>query len=443
MLIRFTVSNFLSFNEETEFNMLTGNFKIHKSHITRTNKIDLLKTAAIYGANGSGKSNLIKAVEMLKNLATETDDPLKLTKTRCFKLEEGCQQKPSSFEIEFITHNKIYTYGLSFLQKIITEEYLYKKTKEDNDELIFERKFSNGVKKIEMNSKFTSNEKDKYYVELFEEELLKDNQTFLSQAKGKRFKDINLVYEWFDDSLIIIFPQSKYLSMLHQIVDNLNFKEFVTSVIKNVDTGIQDLTSKEISYDSFFGEDEKSVKEDILKQLDEDKNATFIIQNELSEAVVTKSENGSPLVHKLITRHPTKEGELIDFEITEESDGSRRLLDIIPALDAMFKADITIFIDEINRSMHPSMTKELITLFLINESSKGQLIFTTHESNLLDLKLLRPDEIWFTEKKEDGSTTMYPLSDFKPRYDLDIRKGYLQGRFGAIPFLGNLKDLSW
>lgn len=443
MLIRFTVSNFLSFNEETEFNMLTGNFKIHKSHVTRTNKIDLLKTAAIYGANGSGKSNLIKAVEMLKNLATDTDDPLKLTKTRCFKLEEGCQQKPSSFEIEFVTHNKIYTYGLSFLQKIITEEYLYKKTKEDNDELIFERKFSNGVKKIEMNSKFTSNEKDKYYVELFEEELLKDNQTFLSQAKGKRFKDINLVYEWFDDSLIIIFPQSKYLSMLHQIVDNLNFKEFVTSVIKNVDTGIQDLASKEISYDSFFGEDEKSVKEDILKQLDKDKNATFIIQNELSEAVVTKSESGSPLVYKLITRHPTKKGELIDFEITEESDGSRRLLDIIPALDAMFKADITIFIDEINRSMHPSMTKELIKLFLINESSQGQLIFTTHESNLLDLKLLRPDEIWFTEKKEDGSTTMYPLSDFKPRYDLDIRKGYLQGRFGAIPFLGNLKDLSW
>ena len=443
MLIRFIVSNFLSFNEETEFNMLTGSFKIHKSHVIRTHKIDLLKTAAIYGANGSGKSNLIKAVEMLKNLATSTDDPLKTSITRCFKLEENCQQKPSSFEVEFIAQNKIFSYGLSFLNKVITEEYLYKKTKEGNDELVFERKLTNGVRKIEMNPKLTSNEKDRYYIELFEEELLKDNQTFLSQAKGKRFKDINLVYEWFDDYLIVIFPQSKYMSMLHQIVDNLNFKEFVTSVIKNVDTGIQDLASKEIPYDSFFGEDEKSVKEDILKQLDEDKNSAIVLQNEVSEAVISKSESGKPIVHKLITRHPTSKGQLIDFEITEESDGSRRLLDIIPALDVVFNMNATVFIDELNRSMHPSMTKELIILFLLNEASKGQLIFTTHESNLLDLTLFRPDEIWFTEKKDDGSTNMYPLSDFKPRYDLDIRKGYLQGRFGAIPFLGNLKDLNW
>jgi hypothetical protein len=134
---------------------------------------------------------------------------------------------------------------------------------------------------------------------------------------------------------------------------------------------------------------------------------------------------------------------MIDFDIIEESDGSRRLLDIVPSIDFAFNEDMTFIIDEINHSMHPSLTKELISLFLNKESSKGQIIFTTHESNLLDLNLFRQDEIWFTEKKSDGSTSMYPLSDFKPRYDLDIKKGYLQGRFGAIPFLGNLKDLNW
>jgi hypothetical protein len=100
------------------------------------------------------------------------------------------------------------------------------------------------------------------------------------------------------------------------------------------------------------------------------------------------------------------------------------------------------FIDEMDRSLHPSMTKELIRYFL-SQATKGQLIFTTHESNLLDLEIFRQDEIWLTEKDASGATKIYPLSDFKPRYDLDIRKGYLAGRFGAIPFLGNLKDLNW
>ncbi|MBK8043546.1 MAG: AAA family ATPase [Haliscomenobacter sp.] len=100
------------------------------------------------------------------------------------------------------------------------------------------------------------------------------------------------------------------------------------------------------------------------------------------------------------------------------------------------------FIDEIDRSLHPSMTKALIAYFMSRET-KGQLVFTTHESNVLDLEIFRQDEIWFTEKTKPGRPKCTPLSDYKPRYDLDIQKGYLAGRFGAIPFLGNLKDLNW
>jgi uncharacterized protein len=443
MLIRLIINNFLSFNEETEFNMLTGNFKIHKSHIQSSNNIDLLKCAAIYGANGSGKSNLVKAVEFIKEIVTNKKDDSKKIANKCFKLDKSCYQKPTSIEVEFIINNNVFSYGLFIQNNIITEEYLYQKNKKFEDELIFERKKINGKKKINLDKKYTTKQKDKFFIELYEEELLKDNKTFLSAATGKRFKEIQTAYEWFENHLFVIFPSSKYTTMLSNIVGDSEFREFITGIIRNADTGINELSSQEIPFDTFFGDDEKELKKDILKDLEDDSGSAILLQKEDSEVYISKSEKGIPIVNKLITKHLDKSGELIDFEIGEESDGSRRLLDIVPSIDFVINEDVTFFIDEINRSMHPSLTKELISLFLNNETSKGQVIFTTHDSNLLDLKLFRQDEIWFTEKKSDGSTSMYPLSDFKPRYDLDIKKGYLQGRFGAIPFLGNLKDLSW
>jgi uncharacterized protein len=126
--------------------------------------------------------------------------------------------------------------------------------------------------------------------------------------------------------------------------------------------------------------------------------------------------------------------------LKEQSDGTQRMLDLIPTVNLIEQGEEVVFIDEIDRSLHPKMVKEFLT-FLMSRKTKGQLIFTTHESHLLDLDIFRQDEIWFTEKNDVGATQMYPLSDFKPRYDLDIQKGYLAGRFGAIPFLGNLKDL--
>ena len=131
---------------------------------------------------------------------------------------------------------------------------------------------------------------------------------------------------------------------------------------------------------------------------------------------------------------------MVEFNLAEQSDGSKRILDLIPIINWLVAEDITIFIDEIDRSLHPKMAIEFIK-FVMFQKTKGQLIFTTHESHLLDLEIFRQDEIWFTEKNKEGSTKMYPLSDFKPRYDLDIQKGYFAGRFGAIPFLGNLNEL--
>jgi AAA15 family ATPase/GTPase len=169
----------------------------------------------------------------------------------------------------------------------------------------------------------------------------------------------------------------------------------------------------------------------------------MLINKEMS-AVILMGEEGKLIVRKTISVHKDNIGDNVLFKLSEESDGTKRLLDFMPAFNNIIQQNFTYLIDEIDRSLHPSLLCMMIKKIMIDVTTKGQLIFTTHESNLLNLDIFRQDEIWFVEKdKKTGGTQMYSLSEFKPRYDLDIRKGYLKGRFGAIPFLANLQDLNW
>jgi len=153
-------------------------------------------------------------------------------------------------------------------------------------------------------------------------------------------------------------------------------------------------------------------------------------------------EDGRPVVKKAVSYHIGSTGEKVKFELWEESDGTLRLLDFIPFMYMLERLPVTVIVDEIDQSIHPVMLKELVTRIQKNPKNIGQLIFTTHEVNLLDADLFRQDEIWFVEKNH-GASHFYRLLDFDTRTDLDIKKGYLAGKFGAIPFLGDGKALHW
>jgi hypothetical protein len=194
--------------------------------------------------------------------------------------------------------------------------------------------------------------------------------------------------------------------------------------------------------DAFFGDQREKLKKEIINDL-EGGNSNVVLRTASGFLLIT-GESGKYLVKKVISFHQDSKGEKIKFEIEDESDGTQRLLDFIPAFDLILRNDLTIIIDEIDHSLHPALLKVLIQKVMDDDTTQGQLIFTTHESNLLDFKIFRQDEIWFAEKdKTTGESSLYSLIDFKPRYDLDIRKGYLKGRFGAIPFMTNLVDLNW
>jgi AAA15 family ATPase/GTPase len=166
-----------------------------------------------------------------------------------------------------------------------------------------------------------------------------------------------------------------------------------------------------------------------------DNNEDFIFDYPM---VIASKENNQYVVKSISINHQN-----VSFKLTEESDGTQRLIDFIPMFHGLLNKGYTYIIDEIDRSLHPTLLHSLIHKIMDDDATKGQLIFTTHESSLLDGEIFRTDEIWFAEKEVGGATQLYTLNEFKPRPDLNIEKGYLNGRFGAIPFLSKLEDLNW
>lgn len=441
MLIRFIINNFLSFNDEREFNMLAGPFKTHKHHVYSAGKVDVLKAAAIYGANGAGKSNLIKAIEFLQNVVSE-GGLYQSVNDKKFKLNKANKTKPISFEIEFSIGKTIYAYGVSFNQSTVIQEWLYESGVTIDDKLIFERKSSkSGKSAIKVADKYRKTQKQKLLIELMEENLLKANELLLSKSEELKIDVISSVRNKIEKRLFIIHPHSKYHSLVPPLTTSDRFKTFANELLNSFDTGVKELGVETMDFEKFFGEDDIELKKELIDIIESGETASI---NTSAGGVIVTKEKEKYIVKKVVAQHLDSEDKMISFDLNEESDGTQRLLDFIPAFDGMLHNEMTFIIDEIDQSLHPTLLKALVRKIMADDRTKGQLIFTTHESNLLDLDIFRQDEIWFVEKeKKTSSSQLYSLSDFKPRYDLDIRKGYLKGRFGAIPFLAHLEDLKW
>jgi len=443
MLVRFVVSNYLSFGEETEFNMLTGSVRRKKEHIYKFGDVELLKTAAIYGPNGAGKSNLIRAISLLKNIITNKEKVNDL-QIEMFRLNPIFKKKPTLLEIEFISEEKMYSYGIILHKKEIIEEWLSVTTGKTSF-IIFERVLKKGNTKIKFNENILNTEEDKVRIKLYEEELLPNTKTLLQMLyeSKRKFEDVQNVFQWFENKLSIIYPSSRIQGIPSMYYFDENFKEFVSDLLKNLNTGISELKLETFDLVSYFGLDDKDNAENIKNKLEGGESKFAWIEEDGNHIAVALWENDKIVVKRLIALHSNNKNKYFEFEIDEESDGTKRILEFFPPFYFIIRNSFTVIIDEIDQSIHTHLLKKIIHKFVNDNNTKGQLIFTTHDSNLLDQKIFRQDEIWFTEKKKTGETIMYPLSDFKIRHDLDIEKGYLKGRFGAIPFLGNLDDLNW
>lgn len=450
MLITFKINNFLSFDAPIEFMMQAGTVRGSElnNHVIRGNGrhgVDILKSAIIYGANASGKSNFIKAIEFAKNVVLKGLTEV-ATENKHFRLDAKNIEQPTQFEFEFKQDGKMYAYGvvLSLKNRKIQEEWLFELLK-TKDKPVFERKvLENGKSNIALSLKLDAEGTKRF--DVYKKDI-KATQLFLSEINDKNIDDIQNIesfkysFDWFKNGIEIIYPDTK-LKGLNFVGNDNEMKTAFSLFLEKFKTGIQGVETIEQDIDSKFSSE---FQEKLLNNLNE-KNAKGIgIEIGKNSFSFSKNALGELKMLKLNTKHSVKNSkDMVSFEIEDESDGTRRIMDFIPALLGLAKTDKTYLIDEIDRSLHPELTQKILEVFFSNtEGIESQLIVTTHESSLLDLSLLRRDEIWFIEKDKDGASKMYSLEQFKPRHDKEVRKAYLQGRFGAIPFVANVKDLGW
>jgi len=447
MLIRFVVENIFSFDERKEFQMFPLNtLKTLKHHVYDMNKLNLLKMASIYGANGSGKSNLIKSIGLLQKLVLNEINADEV-KSSIFKFHDPEKTK-QILAVEFFQEGTPFYYGLEIKDGIIITEELYLSGLGKKDELIFERKTDESMKTdIIFSKEFEKIEENRMLKNILITEFAKPDEPIIgliSRRENKYFDNVKKAKKWFE-ALLIITPASKLA--LNPILTGSNpslNKEELEKVISGMNFGIKSILTEKTELLEYLGKNDQSQADGIINRVEKSKEKSIrVINHNKGIDISIIKEDDKYFVLKPVFKHIGKMDREVGFDINEESDGTIRIIDLIPAFIIAVKFQQVVIIDEIERSLHPVLIKELVREFSSSESTKGQLIFTTHESNLLDQEIFRQDEIWFTEKDQNASTDIYSLAEFKEHKTIDIRKGYLCGRYGSIPFLSNLKDLGW
>lgn len=416
MLVQFSVENYMSIKKKVVFSMLASSDKELSENLIEGRNEQYVKSAVIYGANASGKSNVLKAINsvifMMRN-SNNMQPGMRLPITP-FKFDDKFINKPSSFEFIMIINDIKYVYGFVADNSRIYEEYLYYYPNGRETE-IFERK-----------------EVNKFHYTITERKLKDienknmENKFFLATATTWNYDKTKPVFDFITNGINVLFDyeQLRGLSFEQYYNDKTGeLREFTLNVMNETEININGYNVSNVE-----------IPEEQLSSMPPELRAFF-----------PKGAKGFNITtsHNIIDESGKEKNINLDFE--EESLGTKNLFILNPFLLHVLKEGKMLIVDELDRSLHPFLVKYIVKLFNNpNYNKKGaQLIFNTHDTNLLSLNLFRRDQIWFTEKDyKKGATDLYPLDDFPVRKTENIQKGYLNGRYGAIPFIA-MGDNLW
>jgi AAA15 family ATPase/GTPase len=447
MLIRLRLENLYSF-KAAEFSMVASSERIHSHHIhpaKNRNDTRLTRFAAVYGANAAGKSNLVKALSFAQNFVLRGLRPEAKIPLERFRLDSTSVNGPAQFVLEIKYQGQLYEYGFECDRDRVHREWLNTFTRK-TETLLFERHTpaEDSQTKIILGPTADSlTAEDRQFLE-FVARGTRPNQLYIHECIERNVQTFSAPYHWFRHVLTIITPESHPFSIEFGLQEDETIQNFFSQILRAADTGIHSIIPQKVEWDSPEGE---SIQQVLSEDSERDLADIIYLQHPsgMRFTVVNHADPAERQLLKLVTTHINQEGKEIFFDIHEESDGTKRLIDLIPILHELIVSDDerVFVVDELGRSLHPQLVRLLVELHLNPDNQKhpSQLITTTHETHLLDLSLLRRDEIWFAEKQPDGATDLYSLYDFQPRYDKDVLRDYLQGRYGAIPFLGNARAL--
>lgn len=423
MLVEFNISNNKSFKKKNKLSMVATSIKdLENEAIIKLDRINLLKCVALYGANASGKSNLLDSMAQMRWLVihsakeSQVDDPLNISP---FLLDEKSFKNPTTFEIIFIIDDTKYRYGFEANNDRILTEWLFY-TKKIKEYPLFVR----NEDYIEIVDKFSEGDRL--------EDKTRPNALFLSVVAQFNGEISTKIISWFNSfNMVHGIKDDLYYSLSASMLENKETSKIILDFIKVADLGIKNMKLKEIENDfSNFNDDifTKKGKKKVKEVLDE-------LQSEKVTDVIT--------YHNKYDEDKNLIGEVEFSMSSQESQGTNKFFNLIGAIvDVLLSGEILV-IDEFSTRLHPLLTRKIIEIF---NSKKGnpnnaQLIFTTHDTNLLDKDIFRRDQIYFAEKDQYGESHIYSLVEYKPRNDEAYEKNYISGNYGGIPFIGDFDRL--
>ena len=429
MILNFQFKNWACYRDEVCLSMQAGPERDIVGHLPRfgspSRPEKVLPIAAVYGGNASGKTQLVKAIRFLQQFVLGVFPKGVLPHTP-FLLDEKDIDTPTEFTIQFLSGDTVYEYGVIMGRtKILSEELSYFSARGAKKVPLFVRKDRVEVLSI----KWGTPAFQAYAREL----TISDTQPFLSLSYDlcSDSEHVKTVYGWFADRLFVISPDMHYLGV-EDFCSEGRLLDVTLDYLKRFDTGINSFEPRRV--------DPSSLPPIVLEDLSNKVRAGTNVRAQVGNGdilMVTRLETGALEVRKLFAAHKTAGNGVVPFSMDRESDGTRRMLDLIPAFARLRAQDsnAVYVIDEIDRSLHYLVSRAFISEYLesCRHDSRSQLIFTTHDLLLMDQGLLRRDEMYIVDKSPDGVSSLVDLRQFKGlRKDTDVRARYLEGRFGGI-----------
>ncbi len=435
MIISFSVENWMSFKEQVEFSMVASREKQHKESLFAAKYAPkLLPVAAVYGGNAAGKTNFFKALYFVQNFVLKGTMMRGMIPTIPFRLSKEMIAKPSKFSITILVEQTIYEYSFSLTARKVLEEKLIKivkKSRSFDEEIMYHRVENDSDPHLSVS--ISDSDLSRLRVVF---EGTRENTLFLTSSILLQIETFKPIYDWFLYHLEMIGPDSRFMPVDQFVDEDSPIYENMNKLLPQFDTSINSLCGEEIPFDSVQFPDIR-IKQFIVEVLKENEP----LKLRLHDGPVIFERNGDDIIaRKLITMHKSQDGESIRFDIKQESDGSQRMIDLLPAFLRLSSLDSkkVYVIDEIDRSLHSLLTRSLVEMYLsgCNSSTTKQLIFTTHDVFLMDQKLLRRDEMWIAERNENSESRLLSLCEYKGlRDDTDLKRQYLNGKLGGIPVI--------
>lgn len=442
MLLNFTVGNWMSYRDEVSLNMVASLERQHADTLAkvpgfRSKKI--LPVAAVYGGNASGKTSLFKGMAALKHMVAGDISVDNLLPIEPFMLEKGSTLEPTVFDITFLAGKTVYRYVVEATLDGVNYESLERVLEKGSID-IFERDELTEDRKYDFNEDFLGSSD---FLE-FVGKSTRRNQTFLGSAVAQNVEGLREAYDWFDVALQLVGAESHAWTFANAAEGREGFIEYAEDALACLDTGICGLTGERIDLDA-LPKDAKLRKS--IANLNDGELLTLVMEKAPGdygfEMITVHVDDGRPVVERMRTLHRGADGDKHSFGLGMESSGTQRLMELLPMLfdlqgsDGVAGSKVYV-VDELDRCLHTMLTTRLVEDFLATcgPDTRKQLLFTTHDLLLMDQSLMRRDEMYIAQRGMDGKSELIGLAEFDGiRYDKDLIRSYLDGRFGGIPML--------